>query len=73
MKSTAVPAGLRIITPADIHRIFPHIKSYKGAWDRIKRVKEGLGKKKHQQITVVDLAEWEGLDVSIIMVTLNRD
>ncbi len=71
MKSQQLPnPALALITPADVQKVFRHIKSYKGAWFRIQKVKDALGKKKHQGVTVAEFADWEGLDVSIILTTI---
>lgn len=66
MKSLPNPA-LTFIVAKDIQRIITNINSYNGAYVRLNRIKKGLGKLKHQGLTVQEFAEWEGLDVTTVM------
>lgn len=73
MKSELPNPALTFIVAKDIQRIFPYTySSYHTAWQKLKRVKECLGKKKHQGLTVKDFANWEGLDPTDILNELAR-
>jgi hypothetical protein len=71
MKLETPNPALTFISPADIMRVLTHITSYSGARNRLLRIKAGLGKKKHQGLSVKEFAEWEGLDSGAVMVTLH--
>ncbi len=45
-------------------------KSYKGAWKAYQALKDALGKKSHQKVTVTELASYEGVSVAEIMAVL---
>ena len=67
MKSTAPHPGTTYIFPKDVIAILTHISSYDGAWAHLRKIKDSLGKKKHQRVTAKEFAEWEGIDVNIVM------
>lgn len=52
-------------------RVFPFIKTYKGAWKRFDRMKKELGKNKNQFVTIADFSEWEGLEINFVKDKLN--
>lgn len=65
MKLESQHPALTYILPKQVMAI-SGLRSYRGAWARIKKIKECLGKKQHQRLTVQEYAEWEGLDPHLI-------
>lgn len=57
------------ISPKDLMPLYGH-KSYKGAWKAYQALKDALGKKQHQRITVTELATYEGISPAEILAAL---
>jgi hypothetical protein len=45
--------------PADLLCIYDHITHYQTALKKYNRIKNMLGKQKHQKLTVKEFADWE--------------
>lgn len=58
------------IYPKDLLKIFTHLKSYRGAVHRYNSIKMNIGKQKHQYLSVVEFADWEGLTTDLVYQTI---
>jgi len=70
MKTTpnhANDPALVFIFPKDVKRILIHLSTYQGAWLHHRKIKDSLGKRKHQRLTVKEFADWEGLDANLVL------
>jgi hypothetical protein len=68
---TAPDPAITFLFPKDIMRVLPHITSYNGAWLHYKLIKDTLGKQKHQRITILEFATYEGFPVSAVVKALS--
>jgi len=67
MKSAQPNPALTFVFAKDIPRVLPHITSYNGAWKHLDNIKKCLGKQTHQRVSVLEFAQWEGLDAQIVL------
>lgn len=58
------------ITPKQFHLLFPNLSSYKSAHRKYTRIKDSLGKESHQMLTIIDVANFEGIPVEKIYLIL---
>lgn len=55
----------------DLMKIYSKITTYKGAWLMYQRLKKLIGKQKHQCLTVGDIAQWEGWEITDVYSLIN--
>lgn len=70
MKLQTINPALAFLFPADVRKVLIHIKSYSGSVNHYNIVRDALGKKKHQRITIKEFAEYEGLPLEEIVTCL---
>ena len=59
------------LRPKDL-MILKDYSTYKTAWQGYRRLKDSLGKKKHQHITLREFADYEGIDIAEVHATLEN-
>jgi len=58
-----------IINTADIQKIYDY--TYKRAWYLLSQVKASLGKEKHQDVTIKEFCQYQGLNEKEVIQSLN--
>lgn len=70
MSVTQTVPGVYFVYYDDLLKFYRHLRSKSGAHAKYAAIKECLGKKKHQHLTVKEFAEWSGIDEEQIILAL---
>lgn len=60
-----------LMAPGDLRLFFGHLLGEKGVAKHWATMKAALGKARHQRVTIHEFAEYEGIDIAVVVETIN--